>query len=535
MIGDWTIIDWAIDTFVYTALLIALVLVLRRPVAAHFGPRAAYALWLLPLARFVLPPVTLPAWMRPVAAEPVAPLAVEVAVPVAEMPVADVASAPLISADLLLSAGLAVWLAGAVLFLGWRVACYRATTRHILAAAIPVGDVGPIRLVESAAVAAPVAFGVRDKVIALPPGFMAGADVAARDFAIAHEIAHHRGHDLVANLVAQPLLALHWCSPLGWLGWRAMRRDQEAACDARVMAGQGTAERARYGAVIAACSRERSLAPRNMNLAPMLAAPMAGFREIGPRLGEKAIVHRLRSLSMIPSTRRHRAGLALIGAAGLVALPLTASVSYAEDEVSRTEVPPSDVHEVERHVVVRKHEDGSVEIDSDDDLSAEERAEIEAEIERAEAEIERAEAEWELEIEREVEQAEAAAEKAERAAENVERRIVMLKMPEIDHEVSQDGKVHVIRMAKADTNGKRVVRKLVIDGNCEVGEGGKGDAGDATSRVCTGVPHAMIVGALETARSALANAPDLDAETRAEIMAEFDAEIAELKAERDRS
>ena len=39
---------WLIDTALYTALLIAFVLVLRRPVARHFGPGMAYALWALP-------------------------------------------------------------------------------------------------------------------------------------------------------------------------------------------------------------------------------------------------------------------------------------------------------------------------------------------------------------------------------------------------------------------------------------------------------------------------------------------------------
>ena len=82
----------------------------------------------------------------------------------------------------------------------------------------------------------PVAFGVLDKVVALPPGFMAGRDRAARDLALAHELAHHRGHDLVCNMLVQPLFALHWFNPLATLGWRALRRDQEAACDARVIA-----------------------------------------------------------------------------------------------------------------------------------------------------------------------------------------------------------------------------------------------------------------------------------------------------------
>ena len=77
MIGDFTsaaslaaLSDWAVDTAIWTGALIVAVLLLRRPVARLFGPRVAYALWLLPLMRFVLPPIVLPAWMKPVEATP---------------------------------------------------------------------------------------------------------------------------------------------------------------------------------------------------------------------------------------------------------------------------------------------------------------------------------------------------------------------------------------------------------------------------------------------------------------------------------
>ena len=46
------------DTLLWTGALIALVMVLRRPVARHFGAGAAYALWFLPLARLIVPPFT---------------------------------------------------------------------------------------------------------------------------------------------------------------------------------------------------------------------------------------------------------------------------------------------------------------------------------------------------------------------------------------------------------------------------------------------------------------------------------------------
>ena len=60
--------SWFIDTLVWSGALIALVLVLRRPVARTFGAGMAYALWLLPLLRLVMPPLVLPAWLAPAVA-----------------------------------------------------------------------------------------------------------------------------------------------------------------------------------------------------------------------------------------------------------------------------------------------------------------------------------------------------------------------------------------------------------------------------------------------------------------------------------
>lgn len=347
---------WLIDTALYTAVLIALVLVLRRPVARHFGPGMAYALWALPLLRLFLPPLVLPASFAPAPAAAPAALdasTVELLARVEALNAAT-ASAPAWNwSDLVLP----LWLGSAALFLAWRMWNYRRMRRELLAEAKPMGEAGKVRLVETPAVASPIAFGLFDKVVALPPRFMAMEDRAARDLAIAHELAHHEGHDIAANFAAQPLLALHWFNPLAWLGWRAMRRDQEAACDARVMAGRDRAERAAYADLLAGFAAGPRLS---------LAAPMAC-----PILGEKSIIHRLRSLSMSDISRRRRMlGRLLFGAAA-VAVPLTASVSYAQADVSTVEevdvapsdAAPADAPEVRRDVRV-------VRIDRDEDADA---------------------------------------------------------------------------------------------------------------------------------------------------------------------
>ena len=328
--------DWLFDTLLWTAALIALVLLVRRPVARWFGPQMAYALWALPVMRLFLPPIQLPAWLAPMREsapeqqattllihDPATPFATHEAVAgsmeAASGPASPFTPLTLIESGPWLEIGLVAWLAGAAIFLYLRFAAYFRLRAELLDNAREVGKSGRIRLVETSGTEAPLAFGVIDPVIAVPQGFMAQPDREARDLALAHEFTHHRGHDLLINVMVQPLFAMHWFNPLARYGWLALRRDQEAACDARVVASKPADERAAYASVIAGFAAGPNVA---------LAAPMAC-----PVLGDKSIIQRLRSLNMSDlSPRRRVAGRALMGAA-LLALPLTASISYAEAPV----------------------------------------------------------------------------------------------------------------------------------------------------------------------------------------------------------
>ena len=334
------------DTLVWTGALLALVLLIRRPVASIFGPKAAYALWALPMARLLLPPLVLPAWMAPVAepaldgtidAASYAPYepALHAAAPAIDGTAAQTVSDPSLM-DMVASfdwAGvlIPIWLIGAAVFLIRRYTLYFEMRRELLAGARPMGEAGRVRLVETPAADGPVAFGVLDKVIALPLGFMATHDRAARDLALKHELSHHRGHDLICNMLVQPLFALHWFNPLSIMGWRAMRRDQEAACDARVIGHAPRETRAAYAAVIA---RFATQPQRPTRLA--LAAPMAC-----PVLGDRSIVQRLRSLTMTDISARRRWSGRMLTLAGALALPLTGSITYAQDEAAAPVAPPA--------------------------------------------------------------------------------------------------------------------------------------------------------------------------------------------------
>lgn len=120
--------QFLVDTLVYTGLLVVLVMALRGPVARWFAPQVAYALWALSLLRLFMQPLQLPASMAPavpVAAEPVLLMAKESP----PLPTYEAVS-PLSTAGEVL---LAIWLIGALVFLGWRLRQYWAMRRSLLA------------------------------------------------------------------------------------------------------------------------------------------------------------------------------------------------------------------------------------------------------------------------------------------------------------------------------------------------------------------------------------------------------------------
>lgn len=539
--------DWFLcDTLLWTGALIAFVLLLRRPVARHLGSGTAYALWALPALRLLIPPMTLPAWLAKWVA-PAAKPAFDPLDPALFTPVSEPASftyfvpesgpvdyAPVVAEPTdFITPLIALWLVGAVVFLVRRFWLYAELRRELLDDAVPVGEVGRIRLIETPAISGPIAFGVFDKVVALPVGFMTARNRQARDLAIAHELEHHRGHDLLANILVQPLFALHWFNPLGYMGWMALRRDQEAYCDARVVAARPREERAAYAGVIADFARRPQAAPR-----PALAAPMAC-----PVLGDKSIIHRLRNLSMTDVSPRRQ----LVARTGLVAalfaLPMTASICYANaaeppapPEAPAAPLPPEPpapplppeppaapevdnwdseldgVQEirtadgrVERHVIIRHGDgDGSRErrverrVIRHGDMegwSAEERAEFEkdmAEFERDMAEMRRELADQNIEIQREVRIAMAEAHSAAAKARDAAPRVVM----------SCRDKENIVT---TETDAK----------------------GRTTMFVCEANGDRIALKAMKSARKAIEADRNLSDEERAEALRAIDEEIAE--------
>lgn len=314
---------WLVDTLIATTGLMVLVLLLREPVRRYFGARTAYALWLLPAGRALMP--TLTDTVVRVVPEPT-PLVSQPFAPVVstEPTLMASVSAPPTLIDAMggwPTIATFLWVGVAIAFLIRGLADFREQRRTILSRSVQLAKLGQIRLVRSPDVRGPMAFGLIDRVIAVPSDFEHRYDERERSLALDHELAHHRHGDLFANLFAFVLLSLQWFNPLAWWSYAAFRFDQEAACDARVLDMAMPRDRADYGRAIAKAASGRAL---------LLASALDH---------KKTLHRRLKSMLTNPTRGRRLVGTAAIVSALAVVLPLTATRAIDYVDVNAPPAP----------------------------------------------------------------------------------------------------------------------------------------------------------------------------------------------------
>lgn len=550
---------WAIDTLIVTTLLVLLVIAARKPVAKHFGPQIAYLLWAIPAARLVLPP--LPQWLPSLATPTAAPaeaslLVIDATAAATPTMVQQIASYVPASWPWLL---LALWLGGALVTLAWQAMIHRR-----LLAALATGDlidrVGRIRVYVSDAVAGPVSFGLLDPVIVLPSHHILPLTPPEQRLAIAHELAHHQRGDLWANAFAVIFAALHWFNPLVRSAWRNFRFDQEAACDACVLATTGRAERGTYA---------RTLAKAASGHASAFASPMVAPDRLKERL----------AMMIQPdhSKARRRIGMMLAGTFLVGTLVATATPVLADPvappappESAMPPMPPmsatppmppmppapvdgaTEVHVTNdngTHVTRIRRDDGTtVVLRTNRRLSDSEMDRMVGEADRSRADAERM------------------VDDAEREDNRRERRIIIRERHDGEPSeaeisaIADEARAHA-RVARAEASRVRIdVQRIRADAHREarralrranaavIADCGEGErtrqivarsdedgAEQQTVRVvaCGGSP-ALQLEAMRAARRALADMDDhvaLAAEHRLSALAELDGEIADLEAE----
>ncbi|MFM2411042.1 MAG: hypothetical protein RL481_1870 [Pseudomonadota bacterium] len=312
---------WLSDTLLATSALLLAVLLLRGPVARHFGASVAYWLWLLPAARLLMPSlsreIVIPAAPNDTANEIARDVAL--AAPAVHVPAAELAPAMNWT-----GIGLTLWFGGAALLFIVQMLRYVSLRDELLADAKEIDRIGDISVIETDRIGGPLAFGLFRRFIAVPANFSRAFSIAERELALAHELSHHRSGDLYANLAAFIFLCLNWFNPLAWMAWSAFRFDQEAACDARVLAGADAKTRHSYGRALA-----RSAADQTTPALAMALSMAGAFNR------PSAIIQRLRRLMMKDVSKTQLfAGRAAILVAAAIALPLTATIVpvYAEEK-----------------------------------------------------------------------------------------------------------------------------------------------------------------------------------------------------------
>ncbi len=201
---------------------ILIVLALRTPVRRLAGASIAYALWLLPMLAFA-------GWLVP---------ARQVAVTIASTAIADtadraVATAPasMASPEFLM---IACWLAG----VGAMLAVFALRQRGFVRSAgslEPIAELGH-GVFRAAPSHGPAVVGALRPMIVLPRDFGARFSTAEQALVLAHERQHLDRFDPMVNAGTMGLRALNWFNPLVHVAARALRIDQELACDAAVLA-----------------------------------------------------------------------------------------------------------------------------------------------------------------------------------------------------------------------------------------------------------------------------------------------------------
>jgi len=272
------------------------VLLLRGLLRRLAGAGAAYRLWMLP-------PLALLTAMLPAPAERIVPMHALPSLPVAAM-LPRATSVPLADVGWLVCA---LWSLGvlASLLLQWRA---QRRFRYGL------GDLrgerrGRLKVLRASVDAGlPALVGLWRPQIVLPIDFERRYRGPQRALLLRHELVHWRRGDAWANALAALLRALQWFNPLVHHAYTRFRRDQELACDARVMALRPR-QKSRYADALLRGSLG------NAGLAPLACAWAA-----------HPLKERIQMLRSAPPDR-HRATLAWLLAMSLATL--TAGAAWA--------------------------------------------------------------------------------------------------------------------------------------------------------------------------------------------------------------
>ncbi len=264
------LLDRAVSMSLAGSVLILLLTLLRPLVRERISRRWQYYIWLLVIARLLLPVGGLEAPARSETAGPAA--APFLSLPEAEQEDVETRppgeAAPEFDDSLKLRTAVrenlwVVWMAGALALLIRKATAYQSFLRYLRAGWAPVEDpalldlaarIGaeagvkrPVELYVNPLAASPMLLGVRKPCVVLPTAELPEEDLR---FVLLHELTHYRRRDLPYKWLMQLTVCVHWFNPLvHWMA-REVERTGELSCDEAVLRRLDGPGRRAYGDAI---------------------------------------------------------------------------------------------------------------------------------------------------------------------------------------------------------------------------------------------------------------------------------------------
>lgn len=222
-----------------TTLATLFVALARVPLRSTLGARAAYLLWLAV-------PASALALALPHASQPSGEASAG-APDIMGWVWARVAAllAPIHASGPIATLAFAVWMLGAGAALACTCLRQRAFARS-LGTLVPSAD-GTWR---GRGVVEPMLVGALRPRVLVPLDFEQRYSAEEREFVLAHERAHVRRGDTMANAFGAAWLCVFWFNPIMRWASHLLRFDQDLACDAAVLAAAGRSCRRRYAAAL---------------------------------------------------------------------------------------------------------------------------------------------------------------------------------------------------------------------------------------------------------------------------------------------
>lgn len=269
-----------------TVPLIVAIVLIRAICMNHLPKRTFVALWTVALLRLLIPlqipsqlsihtlwaklsaieivsaPTVMAAPAQTLSQEAAAiPISLPEVVHVSEAAALPVASSPAIAWYAW------VWLAVALLALGYFVTLYLHSHRRF-AASLPLENTyvdvwlathplrRAVRVRQSDQITSPLTYGILRPVILLPKAALR-LPPERLSAILAHEHTHIRRFDAITKLLLAFTLCLHWFNPLVWVLYVLFNRDIELACDEAVIRSMGETVKSSYALMLLGMEEKR--------------------------------------------------------------------------------------------------------------------------------------------------------------------------------------------------------------------------------------------------------------------------------------